>query len=175
MPGSVGGAIHDVRMTTAHVPTTERADGAPPVAASALDRLHLVLDHQLLGVRRHDLELAGRVPEQAARYVDRSQGMLEFLVDDGRGGVVVLAVAPGARGDTVVPMLPAPRPDPIDGLDVSAEAPFAELLGEAVEDVSRVLTHLEAPEDMRGLVLHVGGRMLMVYADLWELRVSLLP
>lgn len=49
------------------------------------------------------------------------------------------------------------------------------MVGEAIEDVSRLLTHVEAPDEMRGLVLHLGGQMLMVYADLWELRVTLLP
>ncbi len=101
--------------------------------------------------------------------------MLEFLVDDGSGGVVVLALAPGARGDTVVPLLPAAQPPEPDGRDVSHDEPFDEIVGEAIEDVSRVLTHLERPDEMRGLVLHLGGRMLMVYADLWELRVTLLP
>lgn len=167
-------------MTTAPVSLSGAlADGAQAVAAvrpsDALARLRLVLDRELIGVRRHDLELAGRVPEQAARYVDRSQGMLEFLVDDGHDGAVVLAVAPGARGDTVVPLLPAPQPSTPDGVDVSAAAPFAELVGETLEDVSRVLTHVETPDEMRGVVLHLGGRMLVVYADLWELRVSLLP
>jgi len=48
-------------------------------------------------------------------------------------------------------------------------------VGEALEDLSRLLTHVERSDEMRGLVLHLGGRMLMFYADLWELRVTLLP
>ncbi len=143
-----------------------------------LRALRLVLDRELVAVRRHLLRLAGRVPEQVARHVDATAGMLEFLVDDGSGGVVVLAVAPGARGDTVVPLLPAPLvDDPADDgvADVTASAPFDEVVGDAIEDVSRLLTHLDRPDELRGLVLHVGGRMLMVYADLWELRVTLLP
>jgi hypothetical protein len=87
----------------------------------------------------------------------------------------VLALAPGARGDTVVPLLPAVQPTEPGGRDVTDEEPFAEVAGEALEDVSRLLTHVESPDEMRGLVLHLGGRMLMVYADLWELRVTLLP
>jgi hypothetical protein len=54
-------------------------------------------------------------------------------------------------------------------------APFDEVVGDALEDVDRVVSHVERPDEMRGLVLHLGGRMLMVYADLWELRVTLLP
>ena len=49
------------------------------------------------------------------------------------------------------------------------------MVGDALEDVDRVVAHVERPDEMRGLVLHLGGRMLMVYADLWELRVTLLP
>lgn len=168
-------------MTTASIssaPGSSSSTGASDVPGSRLDalaRLRLILDRELLGVRRHDLELAGRVPEAVRPHVDVSAGMLEFLFDDGAGGATVLAVAPGARGDTVVPLLPAPQLDEPEGHDVSAVAPFDELVGEAVEDVSRLLTHLECPDEMRGLVLHLGGRMLVVYADLWELRVTLLP
>jgi hypothetical protein len=168
-------------MTTASVssaPGSSSSPGARDVPGSrpdALARLHLVLDRRLIGVRRHSLELPGRVPDAVRPHVDASAGMLEFLVDDGAGDVVVLAIAPGARGDTVVPLLPAPPVDDPGGVDVTLDAPFDELVGEAVEDVSRVLTHVEHPDEMRGLVLHLGGRMLMVYADLWELRVSLLP
>jgi hypothetical protein len=166
-------------MTTASVSSTtgtgsRDASGAPGPADS-LARLDLVLDRELVGVRRHDLELAGRVPESVRPHVDTTAGMLEFLVDDGSGGVVVLALAPGARGDTVVPLLPAAQPTEPGGRDVSADEPFDEIVGEAVEDVSRLLTHVEQPDEMRGVVLHLGGRMLLVYADLWELRVSLLP
>ncbi|WP_328304399.1 hypothetical protein [Actinomycetospora sp. NBC_00405] len=164
-------------MTTASVSPAAGAtsDDAPASTADPLTRLGLVLDRELIGVRRHDLELAGRVPESVRPHVDASAGMLEFLVDDGSGGVVVLALAPGARGDTVVPLLPAVQPTEPGGHDVSAAAPFDEVVGEAIEDVSRLLTHVEAPDEMRGLVLHLGGQMLMVYADLWELRVTLLP
>jgi len=144
-------------------------------AADGLALLRLVLDRELVGVRRHDLELAGRVPDSVRPHVDATQGMLEFLLDDGAGGVVVLALAPGARGDTVVPLLPAVQPAEPGGHDVTDDAPFDEVVGEALEDVSRLLTHVERPDEMRGLVLHLGGRMLMVYADLWELRVTLLP
>ena len=143
--------------------------------ADGLALLRLVLDRELIGVRRHELELAGRVPDSVRPHVDAAQGMLEFLLDDGSGGVVVLALAPGARGDTVVPLLPAVQPAEPGGRDVTDEEPFAEVAGEALEDVSRLLTHVERPDEMRGLVLHLGGRMLMVYADLWELRVTLLP
>jgi hypothetical protein len=168
-------------MTTASVssaPGSSSSPGPRDVPGSRLDalsQLRLVLDRELLGVRRHSLELPGRVPDAVRPHVDVSAGMLEFFVADGSGGTVVLAIAPGARGDTVVPLLPAPPVDDPDGEDVSLDAPFDELVGEAVEDVSRVLTHVEHPDEMRGLVLHLGGRMLMVYADLWELRVSLLP
>ncbi len=168
-------------MTTASVSSAPGSSSSPPapdVAGSRLDalaRLRLVLDRELLGVRRHSLELPGRVPDAVRPHVDVSAGMLEFLVDDGAGGTVVLAIAPGARGDTVVPLLPAPPVDDPGGHDVSLDAPFDELVGEAVEDVSRVLTHVDHPDEMRGLVLHLGGRMLVVYADLWELRVTLLP
>lgn len=175
-------------MTTASV-SSSRADSpdvpavaapataAPGMGVDALAGLPLVLDRELLAVRRHDLELAGRVPEQACPFVDTSRGMLELVVGEAAdpASQVVLALAPGARGDTVVPVLPAPVCDPVDGRDVSVETPFDEVLGEAVEDVSRVLTHLEHPDELRGLVIHLGGRMLMVYADLWELRVTLLP
>ncbi|MHC1557926.1 hypothetical protein ACR9E3_03170 [Actinomycetospora sp. C-140] len=169
-------------MTTASVSTATGSasgdtagDPPAPGAADALAGLHLVLDRDLIGVRRHDLELAGRVPESVRPHVDTAAGMLEFLIDDGAGGVVVLALAPGARGDTVVPLLPATQPAEPGGRDVSAHEPFDEVVGEAVEDVSRLLTHVERPDEMRALVLHLGGRMLMVYADLWELRVTLLP
>lgn len=166
-------------MTTASVSSatgSASGDAAPtPATGDSLARLHLVLDRELLGVRRHDLELAGRVPESVRPHVDAGAGMLELLIDDGAGGVVVLALAPGARGDTVVPLLPAIQPSEPGGRDVSDDDPFAEVLGEAIEDVSRLLTHVERPDEMRGLVLHLGGRMLMVYADLWELRVTLLP
>lgn len=165
-------------MTTASVRSHVDRLAAPSYGVAGIDplaELRLVLDRELVGVRRHALELAGRVPEGAAPYVDRSQGMLELLVDDGRGGATVLALAPGVRGDTVVPLLPAPPPEADDGVDVTLEAPFDEVVGDAVEDVSRLLTHLDSPHEMRGLVLHVGGRMLMIYADLWELRVTLLP
>jgi hypothetical protein len=167
-------------MTTASVSSATGAasgdaSGTTPGSADALARLHLVLDRELVGVRRHDLELAGRVPESVRPHVDTSAGMLEFLVDDGVGGVVVLALAPGARGDTVVPLLPAAQPAEPGGRDVSPAAPFDEVVGEAVEDVSRLLTHVERTDEMRGVVLHLGGRMLLVYADLWELRVTLLP
>ncbi|PVY97728.1 hypothetical protein [Actinomycetospora cinnamomea] len=165
-------------MTTASVSSAPgSASGTAPDrdVADGLARLRLVLDRELVGVRRHDLELAGRVPDSVRPHVDDTRGMLEFLLDDGAGGVVVLALAPGARGDTVVPLLPAAQPAEPGGHDVSREAPFAEVVGEALEDVSRLLTHLERPDEMRGLVLHLGGQMLMVYADLWELRVTLLP
>jgi hypothetical protein len=167
-------------MTTASVSSaTSTASGdtaaTSPRAGDSLARLHLVLDRELVGVRRHDLELAGRVPESVRPHVDTAAGMLEFLIDDGAGGTVVLALAPGARGDTVVPLLPATQPDEPGGRDVSAAAPFDEVVGEAVEDVSRLLTHVERADEMRGVVLHLGGRMLLVYADLWELRVTLLP
>jgi hypothetical protein len=170
-------------MTTAPVSTTETAAprvvraalGRPVHHSDALEALPLVLDRELISVRQHDLELAGRVPERAAHYVDRTRGMLELVMDDGAGGAIVLAVAPGARGDTVVPVLPAPAPDPLEGREVGTEEPFAAVLGEAVEDVSRILTHVEVPDEMRGLVLHLGGRMLVIYADLWELRATLLP
>ncbi|GAA4897333.1 hypothetical protein [Actinomycetospora straminea] len=169
-------------MTTASVssaPGTATGDDAAsastPGAGDVLAQLPLVLDRELLGVRRHALELAGRVPQSVLPHVDAAAGMLEFLVHDGSGGVVVLALAPGARGDTVVPLLPAAQPSEPGGRDVSAEAPFDEVVGEAVEDVSRLLTHVDRPDEMRGIVLHLGGRMLLVYADLWELRVTLLP
>lgn len=168
-------------MTTASVtpaPGSSSSPGDADVAGSRLDalaRLRLILDRELVGVRRHGLEMVGRVPDGVRAHVDVSAGMVEFLVDDGSGGTVVLAVAPGARGDTIVPLLPAPPADEPGGRDVSDAAPFDEVVGEAVEDVSRVLTHLDRPDEMRGIVLHLGGRMLMVYADLWELRVALLP
>jgi hypothetical protein len=169
-------------MTTASVSSTTGATSAATAGTSSglggtdpLAQLGLVLDHELLGVRRHALELAGRVPDSVRPHVDVTAGMLELLIDDGAGGVVVLALAPGARGDTVVPLLPAAQPAEPGGRDVSLEAPFDEVVGEAVEDVSRLLTHVERPDEMRGVVLHLGGRMLLVYADLWELRVSLLP
>jgi hypothetical protein len=169
-------------MTTASVssaPGPASGDAATTApdrgAADGLARLRLVLDRELVGVRRHGLELAGRVPDSVRPHVDAAQGMLEFLLDDGAGGVVVLALAPGARGDTVVPLLPAAQPAEPGGRDVTRDAPFDEVVGEALEDVSRLLTHVERPDEMRGLVLHLGGRMLMVYADLWELRVTLLP
>ena len=163
---------------TAAVRTTPgpAAPAAGPGSPDPLADLRLVLDRELLAVRRYPLVLAGRVPEAVAPHVDVRRGMLEFLVDDGAGGVVVLALAPGARGDTVVPLLPAPLvPDEVDAVDVTSAAPFDEVVGDALEDVSRILTHVDRPEEMRGVVLHVGGRMLLVYADLWELRVTLLP
>lgn len=161
----------------------DRLDGGAsgPARPDPLAALRLVLDRELVAVRRHALEPAGRVPEGVAPYVDPSRGMLEFLVaDEAAGtpsaGLVVLAVAPGARGDTVVPLLPAPYvADDPGATDVTAADPFDELVGEAVEDVSRIVTHPDRADEMRGLVLHVGGRMLVVYADLWELRVTLLP
>jgi hypothetical protein len=169
-------------MTTASVssftgPASGDAAGPAPSRgpSDGLAELRLVLDRELIGVRRHDLELAGRVPDSVRPHVDVAQGMLEFLLDDGSGGEVVLALAPGARGDTVVPLLPAAQPTEPGGRDVTGDEPFAEVAGEALEDVSRLLTHVERPDEMRGLVLHLGGRMLMVYADLWELRVTLLP
>lgn len=145
------------------------ADRPDPLAA-----LSLVLDRELAEVRRHRLDVTGRVPVGVAPYVDPSQGMLE-LVFDSASGPVVLAIAPGARGDTIVPVLPAPAPEQDDGEDVACAAPFDEVMGDALEDVDRVVSHMERPDEMRGLVLHLGGRMLMVYADLWELRVTLLP
>ena len=162
-------------MTTSVHPGTGRGAEAPG-AGDPLAALSLVLDRELVAVRRHELAPAGRVPEAVAPYVDHSRGMLEFLVDDGQGDVLVLAVAPGAQGDTVVPLLPAPLvADEPGARDVTHEAPFAELVGDAVEDVARIIAHVERPDAMRGLLLHVGGRMLVVYADLWELRVTLLP
>jgi hypothetical protein len=185
IPLTVGPRIHDDAMTAAsvraqRVGTASAAAGSTTegVAGSArpdpLAALSLVLDRELTEVRRHRLDTAGRVPASVAPYVDPSQGMLE-LVFDGAAGPVVLAVAPGARGDTIVPVLPAPAPEGDDGSDVGAESPFAELVGETLEDVDRVVGHVERPDEMRGLVLHLGGRMLMLYADLWELRVTLLP
>jgi hypothetical protein len=169
-------------MTTASVSSTPGATSGDTAGTSAgrraadpLAQLGLVLDRELVGVRRHDLELAGRVPDSVRPHVDVAAGMLELLIDDGSGGAVVLALAPGVRGDTVVPLLPAAQPGEPGGHDVSASAPFDEVVGEAVEDVSRLLTHVERPDEMRGVVLHLGGRMLLVYADLWELRVTLLP
>ena len=162
-------------MTTASVsPTTGPQPAVAPARVDDLARLRLVLDRELVGVRRHHLEPTG-VPESVRSHVDVSRGMLEFLVDDGAGGVVVLAMAPGSRGDTVVPLLPAAQPSEPGGRDATWEAPFDEVVGEALEDVSRLLTHVDHPDEMRGIVLHLGGRMLLVYADLWELRVTLLP
>ena len=150
---------------------TEVADAprTDPLAA-----LSLVLDRELVAVRRHRLDVEGRVPSGVARYVDLSQGMLEFVFAGAEDEPVVLAIAPGSRGDTVVPVLPAPFDDD-DGMPVGRLAPFDEVVGDALEDVDRVVSHVERPDEMRGLVLHLGGRMLMVYADLWELRVTLLP
>jgi hypothetical protein len=165
-PGPAGGSAP----TAGSSPAEDAAGTARPDPLSALS---VVLDRELVEVRRHRLEFAGRVPAGVAPYVDRSQGMLE-LVFDGPSGPVVLAVAPGARGDTIVPVLPAPAPEG-DGTDVAGEAPFDEVVGDALEDVDRVVGHVERPDEMRGLVLHLGGRMLMLYADLWELRVTLLP
>ncbi|MDL5155088.1 hypothetical protein [Actinomycetospora termitidis] len=160
------------------------ADTADVPRADPLAALSLVLDRELVAVRRHRLDVEGRVPAGVARYVDPSQGMLEFVfAGSGASGAtgqdtddeqIVLAVAPGARGDTVVPLLPAPFDDE-EGLPVGRRAPFDEVLGDALEDVDRVVGHVERPDEMRGLVLHLGGRMLMIYADLWELRVTLLP
>jgi hypothetical protein len=149
-------------------------DAAGPARPDPLAALPLILDRELVEVRRHRLELAGRVPASVAPYVDSSQGMLE-LVFDGVAGPLVLAVAPGARGDTIVPVLPAPAPEQDDGMEVGDMAPFDEVVGDTLEDVDRVVGHVERPDEMRGLVLHLGGRMLMLYADLWELRVTLLP
>lgn len=149
-------------------------DAAAPSRPDPLAALSLVLDRELTEVRRHRLDVTGRVPASVAPYVDPSQGMLE-LVFDGNAGPVVLAVAPGARGDTIVPVLPAPAPEQDDGEDVGGTAPFDEVVGDTLEDVDRVVGHMERPDEMRGLVLHLGGRMLMLYADLWELRVTLLP
>ena len=39
-------------------------------APDPLRSLRLVLDRELVAVRRHRLRLAGRVPEQVARHVD---------------------------------------------------------------------------------------------------------
>ena len=149
-------------------------DAAGPARPDPLAALSLVLDRELTEVRRHRLDLLGRVPASVAPYVDPSQGMLEFVFD-GPSGPIVLAVAPGARGDTIVPVLPAPAPEQDDGADVGGLAPFDEVVGDALEDVDRVVGHVERPDEMRGLILHLGGRMLMIYADLWELRVTLLP
>lgn len=157
---------------TASSPAVEDAAGAS--RPDPLATLSLVLDRELTEVRRHRLDVTGRVPASVAPYVDPSQGMLE-LVFDAASGPVVLAIAPGARGDTIVPVLPAPAPEQGDGEDVGGCAPFDEVVGDALEDVDRVVGHMERPDEMRGLVLHFGGRMLMVYADLWELRVTLLP
>ncbi len=166
-PGPTGGSA----LTGASSAAEDAAGATRPDPLSALS---LVLDRELVEVRRHRLELAGRVPASVAPYVDSSQGMLE-LVFDGPSGPVVLAVAPGARGDTVVPVLPAPAPEHDDGMDVGGLAPFDEVVGDTLEDVDRVVGHVERPDEMRGLILHLGGRMLMLYADLWELRVTLLP
>ncbi|MEJ2869782.1 hypothetical protein WCD74_18585 [Actinomycetospora sp. OC33-EN08] len=161
----------DVAETTVPVLAAEPADAprTDPLAA-----LPLVLDRELVAVRRHRLDVEGRVPAGVARYVDPSQGMLEFVFAGDGGEQIVLAVAPGSRGDTVVPVLPAPF-DGDEGLPVGRHAPFDEVLGDALEDVDRVVSHVERPDEMRGVVLHLGGRMLMIYADLWELRVTLLP
>lgn len=154
-------------------PGPDHAGSAADHTGDPLASLALVLDRELIAVRRHRLDVEGRVPAGVARYVDPSQGMLEFVfaADD---EAVVLAVAPGSRGDTVVPVLPAPF-DAGEGVPVGRCAPFDEVVGDALEDVDRVVSHVERPDEMRGLVLHLGGRMLMVYADLWELRVTLLP
>lgn len=151
---------------------TEVADAprTDPLAA-----LSLVLDRELVAVRRHRLDVEGRVPAGVARYVDPSQGMLEFVFAGADEEPIVLAIAPGSRGDTVVPVLPAPLDDEEEGMPVGRYAPFDEVVGDALEDVDRVVSHVERPDEMRGIVLHLGGRMLMVYADLWELRVTLLP
>lgn len=162
---------------SAGVPTAASSpaeDAAGPARPDPLAALSLVLDRELAEVRRHRLDVAGRVPSSVAPYVDPAHGMLE-LVFDGASGSTVLAIAPGARGDTIVPVLPAPDPEHGDGIDVGSCAPFDEVVGDALEDVDRVVGHLDRPDEMRGLVLHLGGRMLMVYADLWELRVTLLP
>ncbi len=166
-PGPAGGSV-----PTAASSTPE--DAAGPARPDPLSTLPLVLDRELVEVRRHRLQLAGRVPASVAPYVDPSQGMIE-LVFDGVAGPVVLAVAPGARGDTIVPVLPAPAPEHDDGEEVGGTAPFDEVVGDTLEDVDRVVGHVERPDEMRGLILHLGGRMLMLYADLWELRVTLLP
>ncbi|MCD2186233.1 hypothetical protein [Actinomycetospora soli] len=161
----------DTLAPAAPVPATAVAD-AP--RTDPLSALSLVLDRELVAVRRHRLDVEGRVPAGVARYVDPSQGMLEFVFEGAEGEHTVLAVAPGSRGDTVVPVLPAPF-DTDEGMPVGRLAPFDEVVGDALEDVDRVVSHVERPDEMRGLVLHLGGRMLMVYADLWELRVTLLP
>ncbi|WP_433800653.1 hypothetical protein [Actinomycetospora sp. CA-084318] len=161
----------DTVAPAAPVPATAVAD-AP--CTDPLSALPLVLDRELVAVRRHRLDVEGRVPAGVARYIDPSQGMLEFVFAGANDEPVVLAVAPGSRGDTVVPVLPAPVDDD-EGKPMSRFAPFDEVVGDALEDVDRVVSHVERPDEMRGLVLHLGGRMLMVYADLWELRVTLLP
>jgi hypothetical protein len=161
----------DVAAPAAPVLATDVADAprTDPLAA-----LSLVLDRELVAVRRHRLDVEGRVPAGVARYVDPSQGMLEFVFAGADDEPIVLAVAPGSRGDTVVPVLPAPFDDE-EGMPVARLSPFDEIVGDALEDVDRVVSHVERPDEMRGLVLHLGGRMLMIYADLWELRVTLLP
>src|SRR5215203_5359818 len=82
-PGGVGPSIHSGAMTTASVSSaTGPASGdavldAPDRgAADGLARLRLVLDRELIGVRRHELELAGRVPDSVRPHVDVAQGML---------------------------------------------------------------------------------------------------
>lgn len=161
----------DIAAPAAPVLAAEVADAPHP---DPLATLSVVLDRELVAVRRHRLDVEGRVPASVARYVDPSQGMLEFVFAGADDEPVVLAVAPGSRGDTVVPVLPAPFDDD-EGMPVGRLTPFDEVVGDALEDVDRVVSHVERPDEMRGLVLHLGGRMLMVYADLWELRVTLLP
>ncbi|NMO93665.1 hypothetical protein [Actinomycetospora sp. TBRC 11914] len=167
-------SVRAQRVGTASAAASSSAERAAAARPDPLAALSLVLDRELTEVRRHRLDTEGRVPASVAPYVDPSRGMLE-LVFDGASGPVVLAIAPGARGDTIVPVLPAPAPEGDDGTDVGGEAPFDEVVGDALEDVDRVVGHVERPDEMRGLVLHLGGRMVMVYADLWELRVTLLP
>lgn len=180
---SVRGASHwaaDVRAQWAAPypadtqPGPDHAGTAAEVPGDPLAALSLVLDRELIAVRRHRLDVESRVPAGVARYVDPSQGMLEFVFAGADDEAVVLAVTPGSRGDTVVPVLPAPF-DTAEGVPMGRCAPFDEVVGDALEDVDRVVSHVERPDEMRGLVLHLGGRMLMVYADLWELRVTLLP
>ena len=168
-------SVRAQRVGTASAAASSSAEGAAGSARpDPLSALSLILDRELVEVRRHRLDIRGRVPAGVAPYVDPSQGMLE-LVFDGAAGPLVLAVAPGARGDTIVPVLPAPAPEADDGAEVGGEAPFDEVVGDTLEDLDRVVGHVERPDEMRGLVLHLGGRMLMLYADLWELRVTLLP
>ena len=181
IPGGVGPSIHHGAMTTASVSSATGATSVDAARGRAVRSTpspgsRLVLDRELIGVRRHDLELAGRVPDE--RPPARRRLRRHARVPRRRRRRRRRRARPGARvrGATRwCPLLPAVQPTEPGGHDVSATAPFDEVVGEAVEDVSRLLTHVEHPDEMRGLVLHLGGRMLMVYADLWELRVTLLP